>query len=289
MWKILLRGATRQKALQINPILGMNELFVEEDTRKMKIGDGVKRYSELGYIVATPDTPPVNIEDSLNSSSKTSALSANQGRILNQNKVDNSRVLTDVPAGAKFTDTIVQVVNNPTGDGGDHNRALSAEYGWLLRASKADCVVGKNSRTISGHIVLSADASKISIITKPINAMGTHIPYDAWILDLNENNNPFMGYAEYRKLTAGEAPSVVDLYMEIPGGMSEVLRYTLSDDGHNYSAYEISASMVVNDSKSDGDVYIAVMELPIGEDLSTEVILALLKLKYGFTIDCKQN
>ena len=47
----------------------------------------------------------VTVNDTLTSTSTTQALSAKQGKVLQDSKVDNSRVLTDVPANAVFTDT----------------------------------------------------------------------------------------------------------------------------------------------------------------------------------------
>jgi len=56
----------------------------------------------MGYIKV--DTQ-VTVNDTLTSTSTTEALSAKQGKVLQDSKVDNSRVLTDVPANAVFTDT----------------------------------------------------------------------------------------------------------------------------------------------------------------------------------------
>jgi hypothetical protein len=56
----------------------------------------------MGYIKV--DTQ-VTVNDTLTSTSTTEALSAKQGKVLQDSKVDNSRVLTDVPANALFTDT----------------------------------------------------------------------------------------------------------------------------------------------------------------------------------------
>jgi hypothetical protein len=56
----------------------------------------------MGYIKV--DTQ-VTVNDTLTSTSTTQALSAKQGKILQDAKVDNSRVLTDVPINALFTDT----------------------------------------------------------------------------------------------------------------------------------------------------------------------------------------
>ena len=57
------------------------------------------------------------VVNNLTSTSTSSALSANQGKVLNDSKVDNARVLTDVPANAKFTDTIY---THPTTAGNKH-------------------------------------------------------------------------------------------------------------------------------------------------------------------------
>jgi hypothetical protein len=56
----------------------------------------------MGYIKV--DTQ-VTVNNTLTSTSTTQALSAKQGKVLQDSKVDNSRVLTDVPINALFTDT----------------------------------------------------------------------------------------------------------------------------------------------------------------------------------------
>jgi hypothetical protein len=59
------------------------------------------------------NTTSVTVNDTLTSTSTTEALSANQGKTLMDGKPDNSRLLTDVPSSAVFTDTTYSV-----GDGG---------------------------------------------------------------------------------------------------------------------------------------------------------------------------
>jgi|LWDU01.1.fsa_nt_gi hypothetical protein len=56
----------------------------------------------MGYIKV--DTQ-VTVNNTLTSTSTTQALSAKQGKVLQDSKVANSRVLTDVPSNALFTDT----------------------------------------------------------------------------------------------------------------------------------------------------------------------------------------
>lgn len=58
----------------------------------------------MGYIKVDTNTQ-VTVNNTLTSTSTTEALSAKQGKILNDGKVANSRVLTDVPINAVFTDT----------------------------------------------------------------------------------------------------------------------------------------------------------------------------------------
>ena len=52
------------------------------------------------------DDTQVTVNNTLTSTSTTQALSAAQGKVLQDGKVANSRVLTDVPTGALFTDTV---------------------------------------------------------------------------------------------------------------------------------------------------------------------------------------
>ena len=58
----------------------------------------------MGYIKIDTNTQ-VTVNNTLTSTSTTEALSAKQGKVLQDNKVANTRVLTDVPSGALFTDT----------------------------------------------------------------------------------------------------------------------------------------------------------------------------------------
>jgi hypothetical protein len=58
----------------------------------------------MGYIKVDTNTQ-VTVNNTLTSTSTSEALSAKQGKVLQDGKVANSRVLTDVPAGAVFTDT----------------------------------------------------------------------------------------------------------------------------------------------------------------------------------------
>ena len=51
------------------------------------------------------DDTKVTVNNTLTSTSTTEALSAAQGKVLQDNKVDNTQVLTNVPSGAVFTDT----------------------------------------------------------------------------------------------------------------------------------------------------------------------------------------
>lgn len=50
MYEFRLRGDTAARWTSINPILSAREPAVETDTGKLKIGDGVRRWSELGYL-----------------------------------------------------------------------------------------------------------------------------------------------------------------------------------------------------------------------------------------------
>ena len=56
----------------------------------------------------------VDIVDNLTTNDGSKVLSAKQGKILNDGKVDNSRVLKDVPLNANFTDTVT-TINSKTG------------------------------------------------------------------------------------------------------------------------------------------------------------------------------
>ena len=93
--KFTLKNKTASEWTTANPTLAKGEIGIENDTGKFKLGDGTKNWAALPYaamtvaeittaLAAKADTsaiPPV--VDNLTSTSTTSALSANQGRVLN--------------------------------------------------------------------------------------------------------------------------------------------------------------------------------------------------------------
>lgn len=63
---IKLKGKTLEQWLSLDPVLIEREIVIETDTNKLKIGDGVKKYSELGYVFqASNDVPEEGMEDIL--------------------------------------------------------------------------------------------------------------------------------------------------------------------------------------------------------------------------------
>lgn len=60
------KGKTLEQWLSLDPVLIEREIVIETDTNKLKIGDGVKKYSELGYVFqASNDVPEEGIGDIL--------------------------------------------------------------------------------------------------------------------------------------------------------------------------------------------------------------------------------
>ena len=93
--KLTLKNKTASEWTSSNPTLAKGEIGIENDTGKFKLGDGSKDWKTLPYAAMTVSEittalagkantsaiPPV--VDNLTSTSATSALSANQGRVLN--------------------------------------------------------------------------------------------------------------------------------------------------------------------------------------------------------------
>lgn len=63
--------------IAMNPVLEAGEIGIESDTSLFKVGDGTTPWNELDYSTT-------KVIDSLDSSDTKTALSANQGRILNE-------------------------------------------------------------------------------------------------------------------------------------------------------------------------------------------------------------
>lgn len=57
---IKLRRGTQAQWSAANPVLGIGEIVVETDTRKVKIGDGTTSYNSLSYGFDTGPTILIN-------------------------------------------------------------------------------------------------------------------------------------------------------------------------------------------------------------------------------------
>lgn len=127
--RISLRADTAANFASVNPVLLKNELAIEKDTGKKKLGDGSSRYSVLPYLEKTNWSEIENIPSSFNpaehahnyagsSSAGGAATSANK---INTNagsktqpvyfesgipKATTYTLNASVPENAKFTDTV---------------------------------------------------------------------------------------------------------------------------------------------------------------------------------------
>ena len=100
------------------------------------------------------------IQNNLTSTSTTDSLSAKQGKVLQDGKVANSRVLTDVPVGAVFTDTDTDtwrgIQDNLTST--STTDSLSAKQGKWLKDNKADSSHTHSYLPLTGK---AADSEKL--------------------------------------------------------------------------------------------------------------------------------
>jgi hypothetical protein len=131
------KRATTTRWQQINPVLAEAELGIETDTGKAKLGDGVTTWNSLPYWV--PDGagsgPTVEVINNLTSTDTDKALSAAQGKALNDGKL------------ALAGGTMTGVLTTKTGTDYDVAQARN------IRASTADLAAG-SSTLASGQIYL---------------------------------------------------------------------------------------------------------------------------------------
>ena len=80
-----LRGATGADLHQANPILLMNEPAYDQTANRIKFGNGSTPWNDLPYLA--PD-----VVNDLTTGGAQNALSAEQGKILNNNKLASSSV-----------------------------------------------------------------------------------------------------------------------------------------------------------------------------------------------------
>lgn len=57
-----LRSGTAERWSQVDPILGKSEPGYETDSGKLKIGDGIKRWSQLEYFLVASDVQEMILE-----------------------------------------------------------------------------------------------------------------------------------------------------------------------------------------------------------------------------------
>lgn len=111
-----LRSDTGENWTSKNPVLLRGEPGFDETERRFKMGDGVKKWSELPY--EAPDV--LNV---LNSDRVDAALSAAQGKAL--------KLIVDAKANKNEIPAPVPIINDLTTGGA--NKALSAEQGKALK------------------------------------------------------------------------------------------------------------------------------------------------------------
>jgi hypothetical protein len=102
------------------------------------------------------NTTSVTVNDTLTSTSTTEALSANQGKTLMDGKPDNSRLLTDVPSSAVFTDTVYTHPNH-SGD-----VVSSADGAMTIQAGAVESAMLAATGTASGTTFLRGDDSWVT-------------------------------------------------------------------------------------------------------------------------------
>ena len=113
-----------------NPVLGLGELGIDVTLQKVKAGDGLRPWNELPFLSET------EIVNTLDSARTDAALSAAQGKALNQALgavTQNLNGLQGAVAGKLNKGDVLNTLNSARTDA-----ALSAAMGKVLNAQKAD-------------------------------------------------------------------------------------------------------------------------------------------------------
>ena len=176
--RISLRADTAANFASVNPVLLKNELAIEKDTGKKKLGDGSSRYSALPYLEKTNWSEIENVPSSFNpaehahnyagsSSAGGAATSANKINtdagsatqpVYFKNGIPVKTTYTlnaNVPADAKFTDTIYTHPSTHAASmiTGLSDVAISGSYADLTDNPKSLPADGGNADTVNGFTV----------------------------------------------------------------------------------------------------------------------------------------
>ena len=290
-FRIRLLGALKARWEQVNPILKKNELVIEEDTSRLKIGDGVSTYTDLPYI-NTGAGGSVAVINNLTSSSTIDALSANQGRILQTNKVDkvsgkglSTNDYTDLEKQKLNDLQNIQIRNNFFGEEDAEDIALSSRMGYLLHKDKLQRKLEPTDFFLDDEYILSVGTISFKALRLVVNQMTSA---DVIAQSYNENANPYMPHVPYRSITEAEIATFKTIRGLLPEVFSELVdRIILPSEGTTNRVYDLHTNTVITVADYDfGDVIILVREFPFKPNLEEELIDALYKLKFGFEIDC---
>lgn len=153
----ILHGTTQQFVAMTTP-LADGELAYDTTANKFKVGDGITLWQSLPYV----DAQTIGVIDSLSSLSSTDALSAKQGYVLSQTKMDNSQPFKtingqsikgtgDITIGGGGSTVVIDTLTSTS-----TTAALSANQGRVLKQlvdTKADATdiptVGNGTITIT--------------------------------------------------------------------------------------------------------------------------------------------
>jgi len=180
------------------------------------------------------DDTQVTVNNTLTSTSTSDALSAAQGKALQDNKVDNSRVLTDVPSGALFTDTNTTY---SVGDGGlTEKNFTDADH------SKLDGIAASanNYTHPASHTIAEVTGLQTALDGKLPLAGGTLTGN----LSLGDNNKAKFGASDDLQIYHDATNSYIDsntgrLYVTA----AETIRLTNSNNTENYARFNEDGSV----------------------------------------------
>ena len=84
-----LRGDTAENWERVNPVLFRNEPGFDMTNNRLKMGDGVTAWNDLVYVAP-------NVVDNFLTGGAMNALSAEQGKILNESKIEKDDMTNEI-------------------------------------------------------------------------------------------------------------------------------------------------------------------------------------------------
>ncbi len=170
-------GDTAADWAATNPIMGPNDLLLETDSAKIKVGDGVHPYLSLAYSVGNPEAArlgnlPNNVVTPANMCRSNLFVPFLGNMVTGANLATGVATLVAIPVNTGDTISNVTVLSVGAESGGSH--AWAAIYSGVLTTA---LLLGAQSVDATGAAVIGANAAYTFALATPAVVTAANAPY----------------------------------------------------------------------------------------------------------------